>query len=224
MSGRRQQNRMDVYQYLKDAIQYFDLMPGAVIRETELAEQLDVSRTPIREALIRLSNEYLVNIYPQRGTYVARIDFQMAREIAYMRHLLDTEICLDLCRRRQSVQAETEQAIYFMTQAVKKHLPVEYIKNDNAFHRAIFERAGHEQIWDIISNSRAHYNRVLVLDMQRPGILEKSLEEHLNIMRCIEDGDETALTRILDVHHDHKNDQTWEILIREQFPQYFVET
>ena len=60
--------------------------------------------------------------------------------------------------------------------------------------------------------------------MQRPGILEKSLEEHLNIMRSIEDGDEAALTRILDVHHDHKNDQTWEILIREQFPQYFVET
>lgn len=223
MSGRRQQNRTDVYQYLKDAIQYFDLMPGAVIRETELAEQLDVSRTPIREALIRLAGEYLVNIYPQRGTYVARIDFHVAREIAYMRHLLDTEICLDLCRRRQSVQAATEQSVYFMTQAVKRRQPAEYIKNDNAFHRAIFAQAGHEQIWDIISNSRAHYNRVLMLDMQRPGILDKSLQEHMNILNCIEAGDEAALAQILDVHHDHKNDQAWENEIRKQFPQYFAE-
>ena len=71
-------SRSEIYHILKDDIQYLRLMPGSIIRENELAEQLGCSRTPIREALIRLSSEYLVDIYPQRGTYVSNIDFPLA--------------------------------------------------------------------------------------------------------------------------------------------------
>lgn len=62
-------NKVDVYQTLKNAIQYLALMPGSTINEQELASELGVSRTPIREALIRLSSETLIDIYPQKGTY-----------------------------------------------------------------------------------------------------------------------------------------------------------
>lgn len=217
----RRRSRIEVYDTLKDAIQYLELMPGSIIHENELVEKIGVSRTPIREALIRLSNEYLVDIYPQRGTYVSTIDFHLAHEIAYMRHVLDTEVCMTLCRGRVPVQDAVDEKLYFMSQAVKRRDVVGYIKNDNAFHNAIFAVAGHEMIWEIISNSRAHYNRMLTLDLQRPGVLEKSYQEHLDIAAAIEQGDEQALAGILDRHHDHQDMAEREKEIRAMFPAYF---
>lgn len=218
----RRRTRVDVYDTLKDAIQYLEFMPGSIIHESDLVEKLGVSRTPIREALIRLSNEYLVDIYPQRGTYVSTIDFHLAHEIAYMRHILDTEVCMTLCRQRIAVRQAVDERLYFMSQAVKQRDVVGYIRNDNAFHDAIFSVAGHQMIWEIISNARAHYNRMLTLDLQRPGTLDKSLKEHQDIVATIESGDEAALAAILDRHHDHNDMKERERAIREQFPEYFV--
>ena len=109
-----------------------------------------------------------------------------------------------------------------MSQAVKHKDVVGYIKNDNAFHNAIFAVAGHEMIWEIISNSRAHYNRMLVLDLKRPGILEKSFQEHQDIIRTIEQGNEDELAKILDRHHDHRDMPEREREIRAMFPEYFA--
>lgn len=217
----KRQSRIEVYDFLKDAIQYLEFMPGSMIHENELAEKMGVSRTPIREALIRLSNEYLVNIYPQRGTYVSTIDFHLAHEIAYMRHVLDTKVCMALCRRRVPLRDAVDERLYFMSQAIKRQDVVGYIKNDNAFHHAIFAVAGHEMIWEIISNSRAHYNRMLTLDLQRPGVMEKSFQEHRDIVATIARGDEEALTQILDRHHDHRDIQERANAIRAMFPAYF---
>ena len=215
-------SRIEVYTSLKDAIQYLELMPGEMIHENKLVEKLGVSRTPIREALIRLASEYLVDIYPQRGTYIATIDFHLAHEVAYMRHVLDREVCMTLCRKRVSLREAVEEKMYFMSQAVRHKDVVGYIKNDNAFHNAIFAVAGHEMIWEIISNSRAHYNRMLVLDLKRPGILEKSFQEHQDIVRTIEQGNEEELEKILDRHHDHRDMSEREREIRAMFPEYFV--
>lgn len=214
-------SRSEVYDTLKDAIQYLELLPGSIIHETELVERLGCSRTPIREALIRLSSEFLVDIYPQRGTYVSNIDFSLAHEVAYMRHILDTDVCMTLCQQNAKIRDAVDEKLYFMSTAVKNHDVVRYIRADNEFHRAIFSFAGHEMIWSIIANSRAHYNRVLVLDLSRPNILEKSYQEHLDIIDCIENGDANRLCTILDVHHDHKDNTERESAIRTRFPEYF---
>ncbi|MBQ8143995.1 MAG: GntR family transcriptional regulator [Butyricicoccus sp.] len=218
----KRRSRVEVYQTLKDSIQYLELMPGSIIHENELIEKIGVSRTPIREALIRLASEYLVDIYPQRGTYVSTIDFHLAHEVAYMRHVLDQEVCLKLCQQKVSLRDAVDEKLYFMSQAVKKGDVIGYIKNDNAFHSAIFAVAGHEMIWEIISNSRAHYNRMLVLDLQRPGVLEKSYQEHLDIVDMIEQGNEEELMKILDRHHDHQDMSEREREIRAMFPEYFA--
>lgn len=211
----------DVYQTLKDDIQYLRLMPGSVIRESDLIRDFGCSRTPIREALLRLSGEYLVDIYPQRGMYVSRIDFPLAAEVAYMRHILDSDICLSLCRQHTSLQSSVDEVFYFMSTAVKNRDVVRYIQMDNAFHRAIFTAAGRERIWSIISNSRAPYNRVLVLDLSMDNNLERSYGEHQKIAEYIETGNEEELRKILEVHHDHLPSPGYEEKIRAQFPQYF---
>lgn len=212
-------NKVDVYQTLKDAIQYLTLMPGATINEQELAVELGVSRTPIREALIRLSSEKLIDIYPQKGTYVSRIDFEFANEVAYMRHILDTEICLNLCRERVDLHDEVDEILYFMRAAIKKNNAIEYLKRDKEFHRALFAYGKHELIWNIISTSRAHYNRFVILDLQLEGKLEKSYQEHCDILDAIAAGNEEKLLKILEVHHDHTG-VDYE-LIQKTFPEYF---
>jgi len=212
-------NKIDVYQTLKDAIQYLTLMPGSTINEQALAAELGVSRTPVREALIRLSAETLVDIYPQKGTYVSKIDFDFAREVAYMRHILDTEICVKLCEEKANLYEETEEILYFMQVAIKKNNPIEYLKKDKEFHKAMFAYNHHELIWDVISSSRAHYNRVVVLDLQLEGRLEFSYRQHCDILKYIAEGDKPNLLAILDAHHDH-NGMDYD-LIERTFPDYF---
>lgn len=219
----RPQGRSVAYNELKNAIQYLELMPGSILVESELIARMGMGRTPIREALIRLSEEYLVNIFPQSGTYVAGISFDLAREVAYMRHLLDKDVCMKLCRAKAKIRDILDEQFYFMRAAIKRGDVAEYIKQDNSMHGVIFKFAGHGMIWNIISNSRAHYNRVLLLDLKRPGKLENSLSEHEEMVACIESGYVDGLDAILDRHHDHKMDAEFEETIRELYPEYFQE-
>lgn len=212
-------NRVDIYQTLKDAIQFLFLMPGSTIMEPELAKLLGTSRTPVREALIRLSSESLVDIFPQCGTYVSRIDFSLAREVAYMRHILEQQNCIELCRNKTPLKTAVEQYLVLMKLCVRNNDAYEYLRNDNEFHRALFAVNGHERIWQFISNSRAHYNRIVLLDLMLPGHLEKSYEEHCKIVDCIENGNEEELLKILWEHHDQSG-MDYD-LIQKTFPQYF---
>ena len=223
MGPRRKNTRTktDVYQELKDQIQYLELLPGSIIRESELIERLGVSRTPIREALIRLSNEYLIDVFPQRGTYVAAISFGIARECAYMRHILDTDVCVELCRQKRNLEEELEDSLFFLQKAVNRKQVVDYIKSDNQFHQKIFEIAGHEMTWSIISDSRAHYNRVLTLDLRREGVMENSMKEHREMIKLIAEGNEKELRDLLDVHHDYIHMRKKEEILRYDFPKYF---
>lgn len=219
----RPQGRSVAYNELKNAIQYLEFMPGSILVESELIARMGMGRTPIREALIRLSEEYLVNIFPQSGTYVAGISFDLAREVAYMRHLLDMDVCMKLCRDKAKIRDILDEQFYFMRAAIKRADVAEYIKQDNSLHGVIFKYAGHGMIWNIISNSRAHYNRVLLLDLQRSGKMESSLAEHEEMIACMESGDIDGLEKILDRHHDHKMDSAFEDTIRGLYPEYFKE-
>lgn len=211
----------DVYTIIKDRIQFLEVRPGTSIKENELSKELNCSRTPIREALIRLSDERLVNIFPQRGTYVSLIDFELANEIAYMRHLLDLDICLNLCRQKIDLSDDVAEIMLLMDLSIKRESIVDYIRLDNQFHELIFKKAKHEMIWRIIDNSRAHYNRILVLDFKRQGSMNKSFNDHTDIIEYIKNGAEESLVTILKKHHDIVNTEEREIEIRNSFPEYF---
>lgn len=217
----RQQGRSVAYTMLKDAIQYLDLMPGSMLVESELIQNMGMGRTPIREALIRLSEEMLVNIFPQSGTYVAPISFELSREVAYMRHLLDRDVCLKLCAEKTKLQDSLDEQLYFMRSAIKRDDVAEYIRQDNELHGAMFRLAGHAAIWTIISNSRAHYNRVLMLDLQGEGKLDQSFQEHQELINYIETGNRKDLDKILAHHHDHNPSREFEQEIRQKYPKYF---
>ena len=210
-------NKVNVYDTLKNAIQFLYLKPGMVITEAELKETLGVSRTPIREALIRLSDEMLVDIYPQRGTYVSKINLELAREMAFMRHIVETEIFMDLCRKKANVSEIVAEALFFMKKALDKSNVVEYIKTDAMYHKAIFSFAGHSPIWKIINNTRMHYVRFLMLDMEYPDTMDESFRQHEEIAELMAAGEEEKLAALLEVHHDYKRLEE-ETDIMQKFP------
>ena len=221
-AGKRRKSSVEVYEVLKNEIQYLVLKPGVHVREVELIEKFGVSRTPIREALLRLSADGLVDIFPQNGTYISKISYKLATEVAYMRHLLDEDVCMQLCRNQTSVREAVDEALYFMSVAERKRDIAEFVRQDDRFHGALFRIAGHEQIWRIVESSQAHNNRVRVLDMQRENTMPPSLKEHIRIVECIESGNEIGLHKIMETHHDHTDSPERENLFRELYPDYFA--
>ena len=216
----RSSNKHKVYFALKNAIQFMEVKPGTQIVESELEASFGVGRTPIREALMSLADEKLIDIYPQRGTYVSKINLVLAKEMAYLRHILETDILMGLCERKADLNDAVEEKLYRMNLALNREDTLEYIRQDAEFHRTLFAFADHEKIWDVIATTRAHYVRCLVLDMKLPLSLKKSYESHRQIVNCIRLGEKEQLAEILEEHHDYKLSAADEELIR-QYPDYF---
>lgn len=213
--------KLNVYSILKNAIQFMELKPGETISEPALSSLLGVSRTPIREALLRLQDDQLVDIFPQRGTNVTKINLALVREMTYMRHVLETDIFLALCKEKATVSESVDQILLLMQLALKKGDTVGYLMQDEAFHRTLFAIHGHEAIWNIIASTRAHYVRLLVLDMSLPNSLEESYQDHLKIIDCIEKGDCDSLAELLNKHHDSSM-ISHEQELKDMYQDYFV--
>ncbi|WP_313559779.1 GntR family transcriptional regulator [Ruminiclostridium cellobioparum] len=88
-----------IYQELKNKILNLEYKPGQMISETEISDLLKVSRTPVREVFIRLSHEKLINIYPQKGTFVSLIDLSYVSESVFMRNLLENQIVREIMEK-----------------------------------------------------------------------------------------------------------------------------
>lgn len=83
---------------LKDNIIHLELKPGSMVSENELAAQMGLSRTPVREALMELSKVRLVDVYPQRGSAVALIDYDLVEEARFMRSVMECAVVELVCR------------------------------------------------------------------------------------------------------------------------------
>lgn len=194
-------NGKGIYTTLKDMIQFLELKPGQAINEAQLCEQLGVSRTPVREALIRLADEKLICFYPQSGTYVTRIDVDYIRELSLMRSLLERNIILGICGKVK-LQQEFEEVMFLEKLATDRHSIREAIHLNDMFHFKLFDIAGHGVIWQQIQSSRSHYTRYNMLTMSLEDRLEHIHEEHWEILRSIETGDSVKLLLLLSSQHD----------------------
>jgi len=209
-----------IYLEVKNKILNLEYKPGQMISENEIAESLNVSRTPVREVFIRLSYEKLLNIYPQKGTFVSLIDLPFVGESVYMRDLLENQIVSGIIENGGLLPQEIRKNLRQQKELVEEAGTVEeFLELDNEYHRIIFKTAGHETIWDIISTTRIHYNRYRVLTMYEPEMLRKVYLEHQNIVERIEARD-PACCSILKQHHysglDHSK------VLKEKYPDYFL--
>lgn len=211
-----------IYLEVRNKILNLDYKPGRMISETEISEMLKVSRTPVREVFIRLSYEKLINIYPQKGTFISLIDLPFVGESVYMRSILECRIINEIFDKSITVlPQEAKKNIRLQEELVQSNGTIqEFLELDNDFHRIIFKTVGHETIWDIISTTKIHYNRYRVLTMYEPEMLRKVYNEHCDLVKYIETSDKRKCGSLLKEHHysglDHAS------VIKEKYPDYFL--
>ena len=203
---------------LRDMIIYMALEPGQAIREPEIMDRLHVGRTPVREALIRLSEDMLVQTYPQRGTYVTKIDMDYVAQLMKMRNVLETELLAEYAREKPQLQAQFQSNLAALELAVRSEDIVAYLKADAEFHSELFRLAGYPLIWKRLR--RSHSTRYRLLDLRTNRCeLGRIWEEHRRILVCLEAGDVPGLRQILRLHHDPQSVRQKELT--ERYPDYF---
>ena len=192
-----------VYATLRNAIVLGELVPGLSVSEQELAERLGVSRTPVREALIRLSEEELVGIYPQMGTVIAPITYPKVYQSIVIRSALE-------CRSsRYAVAVIVDDDVKRLRRIIsdQKHYAKgrndeDFLRADDAFHRAIIEIAGNIDIWKVIDSSKAHHDRVRHLSTHLNIYNTDRIQEHEAILDALERRHAGDVERLLEAHLD----------------------
>ena len=154
-----------IYEQLRDDIVYMRLLPGQMIYENEIAEQLNVSRTPVREAFRLLASEQLIEIQPQRGTRIALISERKVSETWFVREQLEKG-AFGLAARSWQDNIDHKQdglldnLISEQEAAVNDQDLEQLLKLDEDFHKLIMQVAGNHTLLQVIFQMRAHINRV----------------------------------------------------------------
>ena len=181
-----------VFVKMRDDIVSCRLAPETPLSEAEICAQLGVSRTPVREALIKLCEEELVVIYPHVGTFVAPISLEAVRVGQYIREHLECALVADAARRigdegRKRLRDNMQE------QAAAANNPDEFHRLDNGFHALIAELSGYPGTWNAILRAKTQFDRVRYLTVQDKNRVEEILAEHARIAEAIIAGDaETA--------------------------------
>jgi len=202
-SDRPIQKAEQIYGLLREAIVRLAMVPGAAISEKELCAQFGVSRTPVREALKRLVDEDLVDVFPHSGTYVSKISYEVAEEGFVIRRALEIE---SIRRATQFVSdpqiARLDALIAEMRDILRRGALNDYIVVDDAFHSAIAEISRYPRMWKFINLVKAHLDRMRQLSAPVPGHLAEVTEQHAAIVRALERRNADQAELAMKIHLD----------------------
>lgn len=189
------------YKEIRRKIVTLAMPPGAVIDEAALQEELGVGRTPIREALIRLSQEQLVNVVPRRGTFVTNIG------IADLRQLSELRIELEGLAARLAAQRGTDRHWQRM-EAVLSSVPEDGMGSetdllmsiDQSCHEIIYEAADNRFLEDTLNTLYALSLRLWYFSLHKIGGVPDAVRDHLAIMHALQAGDGQEAGRLMRRH------------------------
>ena len=195
--------REQIYPMVRTLLLTGAIMPGEVIDEKAIAAQLNVSRTPVREAVKRLSDEHLVEVIAQSATRAARIDAREIEESFIIRRALEMESAVQAAAHMTQNHADHLSDILVMhARAVERRHYVEAITHDDAFHRYITEISNLPRLWSTIEISKAQLDRCRHLMLPRAGQAEATLEQHREIIRALNSHDPAKAAAAMKAHLD----------------------
>ncbi|MGI4778219.1 MAG: GntR family transcriptional regulator [Janthinobacterium lividum] len=186
---------------LREAILSLELPPGAVLTRLELADRFGVSQTPVREALLRLQEEGLVDVFPQHATLVSRISITAAREAHFLRRALELELVEQLARETPAGLVDAMKAtIALQASLADAQRYGEFVDADRAFHRQMYEAGGVPALWSQVMKASGHVDRLRRLHLPTAGKTESILRDHRAIVQGIEARDPAAARSALRGH------------------------
>jgi GntR family transcriptional regulator, rspAB operon transcriptional repressor len=216
---RRRSVPHQVYEVLRERILTVQLKPGESINERWLADWLGVSRTPIREAINRLSAHGLIAIVPNVGTSVSLINVGRVKEFCLIRRSLESLIVRHAAERFDDAAALALRALVEQQVATLDEPDlIENIVVDTQFHRAIAEISGLRATWLILQHAMDEILRVRHLSVRLLRPLREPIDEHLAILDALRTGDADRCEQAMKAHLD----SSYKHIVRalEQHPEY----
>lgn len=148
------------YRILKRNILLLEMKPGEAIVEKEISTKLKISRTPVREALLELCRERLVEIYPQRGTRVALMDARLVEQGRFLRETVELALLELACKSfTEDHIKQLEKNINEQRALAEQDDLINFFIKDNEFHRILFTACKKETVFDAISFYLPHFTR-----------------------------------------------------------------
>jgi len=208
-----------VFEKLRELIVSLELKPGAALARGELAEAFGLSQTPIRDALIQLRDEGLVDIYPQHTTVVSRIDIAAARQAHFLRRSLELEIVRVLAERDDPALIDRLRAHIDMQRAHREADRYQgFLEADRAFHREMHQAAGVAGLWELEQRYSGHVDRLRRLHLPEAGKADRILRDHQRIVEAIARRDAAGAQAALREHLSGTLSQVDDIC--ERYPDY----
>ena len=215
----RETGRDYAFRTVRDNIIRLELEPGSQISENELAAEMGLSRTPVREALIELSRVKIIETYPQRKSVVSLIDNELVEEARFMRDVLECAVVEQVCEKATPEDIERLMVnVRLQNFYLDNFYPDNLMELDNQFHDILFDIAKKSQVRFLMQTISIHFDRVrnMALSSVKNG---KIVKDHEDLITAIVNKDKAAARRLMKEHlNRYKID---EVELREQYPQYF---
>jgi DNA-binding GntR family transcriptional regulator len=210
-----------VVEALRAAIISMELAPGIALDRGELAQRFGISQTPVRDALIRLSEEGLVIVRAQHTTQVSRIDVPAAREAHFLRRAVEIEIARQLAMTRDdAVIADLRTQLSRQADLAEKKDFLGFIAADKEFHRLMYVAAGLPRLWSVVVRMSGHVDRLRLLHIPTAGKTESTLSAHQAILEAIESRDVEAAQHAV---RDHLSGTLASVdEIQQRYPDYLI--
>ena len=190
-----------VYEELKRNIMSMKLEPGQTMSTQEIATKLNVSRTPVREAFLRLQSEGLVEMIPQRETMVSKISLKRVEQEKFIRECLEMGVIRKFMDKSGcEVEENMAELIQLQKKCGEEKDFVGFLEADDQFHKVLFDVTGQEMAWETIASRTGHYNRLRILYVQRDTAMQESIEQHHKIATLLESGSREEAARALSSH------------------------
>ncbi|SNS16733.1 transcriptional regulator, GntR family [Anaerovirgula multivorans] len=209
-----------VYEVIKRNIINLNMAPGTRVSEKEISDLLNVSRTPVREAFIKLAKEGLLYILPQRGTYISYIDLDIVEDARFIRESLEKSVFKIATEKfPEELLDVLQENINEQKKLIEKRSYFEFLEMDEEFHKIIFRGCNKVRTWSFIQQINSEYKRVRMLTFIADINWKNVIGQHMQILESIRNHDEQMGQEVISNHI--KKLIFEQIELKEKYPEYF---
>lgn len=222
MRDRSRQASSQVADVLREQILSLALKPNQMLSRAQIQQQFGVSQTPVRDALLRLEQEGLVEVYPQSATLVSRINVTAARQSHFLRMAIELEAVRELAARApEKVANRLRKRLAEQQDLTSPEHYEDFVAADWNFHHVLYEEAAIEALWDLIRQRSGHFDRLRRLNLPLGDKVAAVLKDHESLLLAIERGDPEGAAAVLRRHLSGTLSIVSEI--RQSYPDYLTD-
>lgn len=194
--------RQRLYYVLRQSIIQMVLAPGKALSEKEVAHAFSVSRQPVREAFIRLSEAGLVEVRPQRGTFVVKISQRAVLEARFVRESVEVAVVRQATLKglAPEVLNELYDLLERQRRCIEPHDTIRFYRLDEYFHKTLSLGVGQQAAWKVIEEVRAQLDRVRYMSVPDTTPLARLIDQHSAILAAIEARDAALAEQAMRQH------------------------